>query len=110
MATPPSNLSADSPSASLLASGAQPKDFVPVPDTPAGARDRIIKLAVYAFGIAWGLFGLLAFVFSLICFGYSGSILEKLVGVVLAILFGPFYFIYYFASGSYCKALPPTIF
>lgn len=110
MAAPPSNLSLDSPSASLLASGAQPKDFVPVPDTPKDSRDKIIKLVIYAFGIVWAVFGLLAFIFSLICFGYSGSILEKLVGIILAILFGPFYFIYYFASGSYCKTMPSPVF
>lgn len=86
-----------------------PKDFVSPPSTPATTRDKILGIVVLVLAMVWALFGFIAFVFSLICFGYSGSILEKVLGLVLAFLFGPFYFIYYFASGSYCKAMPPTV-
>jgi hypothetical protein len=47
---------------------------------------------------------------SLICFGYSGSTGEKILGVILALALGPWYFLYYFSSGSYCKKMPPTLF
>ncbi|NCA20378.1 MAG: hypothetical protein EBS86_04495 [Crocinitomicaceae bacterium] len=77
-------------------------------DTPK--KDKVMKLVLAGLGFAWATFGIVAFVFSLICFGYSGTILEKIVGVLLSIFAGPFYFIYYFASASYCKRMPPTIF
>lgn len=93
-----------------LATNEIPADPVAPPSTPKTTRDKIVRLVLLVAGVAWASFGVLAFVFSLICFGYSGSILEKIVGVVLAILFGPFYFIYYFASGTYCKRMPATIF
>jgi hypothetical protein len=86
--------------------------FVPPvnpPDSPKDTKSKVVSLVLFVFGILWVGFGLLAFVFSLVCFGYSGSVLEKIVGIVLALLFGPFYFIYYFASASYCKRMPPTI-
>jgi len=66
-------------------------------------------LAVTALGL-WLLFGLVGFVMSLICFGYSGSLGEKILGIVIALVLGPWYFLYYFSSGSYCKAMPPTLF
>lgn len=66
-------------------------------------------LAVTALAL-WLLFGLIGFVMSLICFGYSGSTGEKILGIVIALLLGPWYFLYYFSSGSYCKAMPPTLF
>jgi hypothetical protein len=88
----------------------QPKDMVSPPSSPTSAGGKILSIAVFVLAITWVLFGVLAFIFSLICFGYSGSVLEKLLGLLLAVFFGPFYFIYYFASGSYCKAMPPTMF
>jgi hypothetical protein len=66
-------------------------------------------LAVTALAL-WLLFGLIGFVMSLICFGYSGSTGEKILGIIIALLLGPWYFLYYFSSGSYCKAMPPTLF
>lgn len=62
------------------------------------------------FGVLWLVFGLIGFVMSLICFGYSGSTGEKILGVILALALGPWYFLYYFSSGSYCKKMPPTLF
>jgi hypothetical protein len=61
-------------------------------------------------GVVWASFGVVGFVMALICFGYSGSIGEKLFGLLAAVMMGPFYFIYYFSSGSYCKRMPPTLF
>lgn len=52
--------------------------------------------------VVWVLAGIAAFVMSIICFGRSGSTSEKVVGVLLALLFGPFYFIYYGFNNTYC--------
>ena len=65
---------------------------------------------IVTFLATWLLFGLIGFIMSLICFGYSGSVGEKILGIVIALALGPWYFLYYFSSGSYCKAMPPTLF
>ena len=44
-----------------------------------------------------------ALIYSLICFGYSGSSIDKLIGLIVAYLFGPFYWIYYYWNPNYCK-------
>jgi hypothetical protein len=51
----------------------------------------------------WVLLGLIAFILSLVCFARSGSILEKILGLLLAIFFGPFYFIFYAVNSGYCR-------
>ena len=63
-----------------------------------------------AFGIVWFVFGFAGFIMSFICFGYTGNIGEKLLGLILAVVMGPVYWLYYFVSPSYCKANPPAFF
>ena len=52
----------------------------------------------------WGITGMIAFILSLICFGYSGTIGQKILGFIISIIFGPLYFLYYYFSQSYCKS------
>jgi hypothetical protein len=68
------------------------------------------SILAVTFLATWLLFGLIGFIMSLVCFGYSGSVGEKILGIVIALALGPWYFLYYFSSGSYCKAMPPTLF
>ncbi len=88
----------------------QPKDIVSPPASPADQQQKIVKFALIVLSAVWGLFGLFAFIMSLICLGRSGSMGEKIFGVLLAMFMGPFYFIYFYASGTYCKVLPPSLF
>tara|TARA_B100001758_G_scaffold127833_1_gene109915 strand:+ start:385 stop:603 length:219 start_codon:yes stop_codon:yes gene_type:complete len=44
-----------------------------------------------------------ALIYSLICFGYSGTPMDKILGLVIAYLLGPFYWIYYYWNPTYCK-------
>ena len=53
--------------------------------------------------LMWILFGIIAFIMSLVCFGRSGTLLEKIIGLLLAIFFGPLYFIFYIFNPSYCR-------
>lgn len=62
-----------------------------------------VGIAAAIFGIIWGLVGIAAFITSLVCFGKSGSTTEKIIGFVLAIFFGPFYFIYLGVNKEYCR-------
>jgi hypothetical protein len=51
----------------------------------------------------WGLAGFVAFIMSIVCFGRSGSTAEKIVGLFISLFLGPFYWIYYGVSKTYCK-------
>ena len=50
----------------------------------------------------WVVAGIAAFIMSIICFGRSGTAVQQLIGLLLAFLFGPFYWIYYGVVKDYC--------
>jgi hypothetical protein len=60
---------------------------------------------IIALVVVWALAGFAAFVMSLVCFGRSGSIAQHIVGLLLALIVGPFYWIYFAASNTYCKKM-----
>lgn len=53
--------------------------------------------------IAWIVLGIAAFIYSLVCAGKTKSTGKIVLGVLLAIFFGPFYWIYYLADKNYCR-------
>ncbi len=55
--------------------------------------------------IVWATLGLFAFGLSIFCFGRSGTTSQKVFGLLLALLFGPFYLLYYRFSETYCKII-----
>lgn len=60
---------------------------------------------VSLFVLAWVILGIIAFVLSLLCFTKTkGTLAQNVIGLLIAILFGPFYFIYYYAmkNKGYC--------
>ena len=68
------------------------------------ATEKASGIAVFWIIVGvWVILGFIAFVLSLTCFGKSGTLADKIVGLLLALLFGPFYFIYYFVMKDYCK-------
>jgi hypothetical protein len=107
----PATLPKDSPAAAVNTKKKDDAlDTAPTAQPEADKRWTVKSvLAVTVVGL-WLLFGLIGFVMSLICFGYSGSAGEKILGILISLALGPFYFLYYFSSGSYCKAMPPTLF
>jgi hypothetical protein len=60
-------------------------------------------ILIYIFILLWALLGLIAFIMSLVCFGRSGTLVEKILGLLLAVFFGPLYFIFYVFNTKYCK-------
>jgi hypothetical protein len=76
----------------------------------SGLATSVLGRYVAAFAIVWFVFGFAGFIMSFVCFGYTGSVGEKLLGLILAIMMGPMYWLYYFVSPSYCKANPPAFF
>ena len=73
-------------------------------DTYDGMRTAFVMSSIFLF--LWIIVGVAAFIMSIICFGRSGSTAQHIIGLLLSIFFGPFYWIYFLAVSSYCKAKP----
>ena len=67
------------------------------------AKTTAIIVGVLIF--LWIVLGLVAFIWSLVCFGRSGTTAQHVIGLLLALFLGPFYFIYFFVAPNYCKVL-----
>jgi hypothetical protein len=63
----------------------------------------MIEFLVLIFLLFWIFSGLAAFIMSLVCFGYGGTAIDKVVGLILAIFFGPFYWFFYGFNTYYCN-------
>lgn len=77
--------------------------------TAAEVKSAIKKFSTVAIVVMvtvslWLLLGVVAFVTSLVCIGKSGSGGIKALGVLLAIMFGPFYFLLFLSPG-YCRSM-----
>ena len=59
--------------------------------------------------ILWTISGIIALITSIVCFGFSGTLSEKIVGLLLAFFLGPFYFIFYGFNKTYCRNLGANI-
>lgn len=66
-------------------------------------RNKTVLIIIMVIMGLWVLLGIAAFVASLVCFGYSGSIAEKAIGVLLAFFFGPFYWFFFAFNSNYCR-------
>jgi uncharacterized ion transporter superfamily protein YfcC len=64
-------------------------------------KTTVQVIAIFIF--VWIILGLIALVWSIYCFGKSGSIFQKIVGILLAVFTGPLFFILYKYSPTYCK-------
>lgn len=58
---------------------------------------------VILFWIGYELLGIIAFIWSILCFDKKGSLSSKIFGFFIALLLGPFYFIYYYFNKKYCR-------
>ena len=63
----------------------------------------IVIYSILIFIIIWVFLGFMAFIFSLWCFKYDSTLVEKILGILLAIFTGPLYFIYYKFNKNYCS-------
>ena len=63
------------------------------------------KIVIMILAIIWIILGIAGFIMSIICFGRTGSITQHIVGLLLAIFFGPFFWIFYFFVPDYCKRI-----
>lgn len=63
----------------------------------------VSNTVVAIFLFIWMVLGVAAFIMSLLCFGKSGTMPQQVFGFLLAIIFGPFYWIYYLVAKKYCR-------
>ena len=54
------------------------------------------------FTIIWFIAMLIAIYMSVVCLSYNGTTGSKVGGVLLALFFGPFYWLYYIFRSTYC--------
>ena len=66
-------------------------------------RAKTTGFALLAIMFFWIIIGFAAFITSIVCFGRSGTMVEKIIGLLLAIFFGPFYFLFYAFNEGYCR-------
>ena len=67
-----------------------------------GMGSAIFLLIIALFLFIWWIIGTVGFIMSLICFGYSGSMSDKFLGLIMAWVTGPFYWLYYIYNSNYC--------
>tara|TARA_B110000483_G_scaffold126207_1_gene151617 strand:+ start:1631 stop:2170 length:540 start_codon:yes stop_codon:yes gene_type:complete len=66
-------------------------------------EEKTIKIILVIFFIIWIITGIISLLYSLFCFGYDSTLTEKIIGFLIALITGPFYFIYYSYNKNYCK-------
>jgi len=71
----------------------------------SGSNPTMTFWAVLVLG--WVLFGIAGFVMSLWCIGFTGNFGEKFIGVIIAMILGPWYWLYFYSVPTYCARLPP---
>ena len=67
-----------------------------------GVGFAIFYLIIALFIFIWWIIGTVGFIMSLICFGYSGPMSDKFLGLIMAWVTGPFYWLYYIYNSNYC--------
>jgi hypothetical protein len=69
-------------------------------------KEKETQTTIQIFGLftfIWIMLGLIAFIWSIYCFGKTGTIFQKMVGIIMAMFMGPLFFFYYRYSPTYCK-------
>ena len=63
----------------------------------------IMIFAVIIYTILWVLSGLAAFVTAIVCFNYSGNTTNHWTGLLLSMIVGPLFWLYYSLQPEYCR-------
>lgn len=104
MSTTATTVPATSAPTTTLASTAT---IAPTPTTKLEAKTESAGVALAAIMFilisVFAILGIYSLVKSLLCIGKSGSVGEKIFGILLAFFTGPFYLIYLYSSDGYCK-------
>ena len=71
--------------------------------TTDNSNNSPISNGLLIFILIWGLIGFIGFIMSLVCYSKSGTLDEKIIGILIALVTGPFYFLYYIFNKGYCR-------
>ena len=63
------------------------------------------KIIIMILVAIWIILGITGFIMSLVCFGRSGTTSQHVIGLLITLFLGPFYWIFYFAVPDYCKRI-----
>lgn len=63
----------------------------------------MIDAIVIAFAVFILLLTCVAYIQAAVCFGYEGAYSTKIIALIIALFFGPFYWLYYMIDTSYCR-------
>lgn len=69
---------------------------------PSGVSKTAKKIGLVV--LLWIILGVIGFIMSIACFARGGTIMSNILGLLVSLLFGPFYFVYYYVArgGGYC--------
>lgn len=73
-----------------------------------GVGSLLLLIYIIIFITVWVFSGITAFITSFICIAYNGSIGDKIIGILIAFLMGPFYWFYFSLNTRYCTRNPPV--
>lgn len=62
----------------------------------------IFLIFVFIILLIWWVAGLIGFLMSIVCCFFNGSTAEKFLGILMAWVLGPFYWLYFIYNSSYC--------
>lgn len=62
-----------------------------------------IPITILIIIFVWTILGLAGFIWSIVCFTKNNKTSLNVLGFLLAVLFGPFYWIYFIFNKSYCR-------
>ncbi len=80
------------------------EDVLPVSEKSMMSPSSQYSLyGILIFLIVWIILGIVGLITSIVCFGFSGTTVEKVLGVVIAMVLGPFYWLYFYFNKKYCK-------
>ena len=71
------------------------------------AKNYTLSVIFLVLAFVWVISGFFAFVWSIFCFSSSrnGDSVNNIIGLLLAVFFGPFYFIYLLVNKKYCRRI-----
>lgn len=82
--------------------------IIPVAGEPSGIN-RLCALLIGVIAIIWLGAGIAGYIISILCWKYTGTKKQKIIGIVIALLTGPIYWLYFFLSKNYCKNIEKII-
>jgi hypothetical protein len=65
----------------------------------------MLAILIVLLAVIWSIAGITAFISSIVCLFYKGSIGDKLIGLVISMFLGPLYWLFYIYNLNYCTKL-----